>query len=189
MRIKMISAKFASELTNAKNGDGIGEIIKRLERKIIKQANSGYNELYVNMSDLGKTEGRIANVIGELNKQGYVVFNDGYGKIIKWGVNMTRVLNFYESDELRDCLYSCTTYKDFKNAVGKLDVLHTNETSALSFEYLYFYDVIVIHKHNRETVEFYRPSDGRIVENNSCCSKELRLEHDLRKMYLSGMFD
>ena len=102
---------------------------------------------------------------------------------------MARVLNFYESDELRYDLYSCTTCRDFANTVGKLDVLHTNETSALSFEYLNFYDVIVIHKHNRDTVKFYRPNDGRIVENNSCCSKELRLEHDLRKMYMSGMFD
>ena len=101
---------------------------------------------------------------------------------------MTRVLNFYESDELRYDLYSCTTYRDFKNTVGKLDVLHTNETSALSFEYLYFYDVIVIHKHNRDTVKFYKPSDGRIVKNNSCCSKELRLEHNLRKLYIAGMF-
>lgn len=81
----MISAKFASELTNTKNADGVEEIVKRLEKMIIKQANSGYNGLYVSMSDLGKTEGRIANVIGELNKQGYVVFNDGYGKIIRWG--------------------------------------------------------------------------------------------------------
>lgn len=81
----MFSAKFASELTNTKNADGVEEIVKRLEKMIIKQANSGYNGLYVSMSDLGKTEGRIANVIGELNKQGYVVFNDGYGKIIRWG--------------------------------------------------------------------------------------------------------
>ena len=81
----MISAKFASEITKAKNDDGVEDIIKRLEKMIIKHAKSGYNGLYVSMSDLGKTEGRIANVIGELNKQGYVVFNDGFGKIIKWG--------------------------------------------------------------------------------------------------------
>lgn len=81
----MISAKFASELTKAKNDDGIEDIIKRLENKILKQASSGYKGLYVSMSDLGKTEGKIANVVSELNKQGYAVFNDGYGKIIKWG--------------------------------------------------------------------------------------------------------
>lgn len=81
----VISAKFASELTKVKNDDGIEDIIKRLEKKILKQASSGYNGLYVSMSDLGKTEGKIANVVSELNKQGYAVFNDGYGKSIKWG--------------------------------------------------------------------------------------------------------
>ena len=82
---EMISAKYAIELTNAKNDEGVEDIIKRLEKKILKQASSGYKSIYVSMGDLGKTEGRIANVIGELNKQGYAVFNDGYGKIIKWG--------------------------------------------------------------------------------------------------------
>lgn len=81
----MISAKFASELTKANNDDGIEDIIKRLEKKILKQASSGYNRLYVSMGDLGKTEGKITKVVSELNKQGYAVFNDGYGKIIKWG--------------------------------------------------------------------------------------------------------
>lgn len=82
---EMISAKFASELTKANNDDGIEDIIKRLEKKILKQAISGYNRLYVIMSGLGKTEGKIANVVNEMNKQRYAVFNDGYGKIIKWG--------------------------------------------------------------------------------------------------------
>ena len=82
---EMISAKYVIELTNAKNDEGVEDIIKRLEKKILKQASSGYKSIYVSMSDLGNTEGRIANVIGELNKQGYAVFNDGYGKIIKWG--------------------------------------------------------------------------------------------------------
>ena len=81
----MLSAKEAREITEDRNNNGVEDIVKFLEKRILKQSQSGYNEIFVSLSDLGKTDGRVSKVIRELNKQGYVVWNDGYsGKIIVW---------------------------------------------------------------------------------------------------------
>lgn len=100
-----------------------------------------------------------------------------------------KTIHFYESNELREQPYACTTYKDFKNTVRTLDDLHTNETSALSFEYFDYYTCIIIHAANGDDIKFYKPIYNNIVINNSSVCKEIRVKHDLRKMWIAGMFD
>lgn len=102
---------------------------------------------------------------------------------------MLKTIHFYEAHTLDDVLYACTTYKDFKSTVRTLDVLHTNETSALSFEYFDYYACIIIHAANGDAIKFYKPICNNIVINNSLACKEIRVEHDLRKMWIAGMFD
>lgn len=87
----MLSAKEAREITGDSNNNGVEDTVKLLEKRILKQSQLGYNKIFVSLSDLGKTEGRVSKVIRELNKYGYVILNDRYigndghsGKIITW---------------------------------------------------------------------------------------------------------
>lgn len=105
--------------------------------------------------------------------------------------SMLKTIHFYESNELRDYPEACTTYKDFKNCVRSLDVLHTNETSALSFEYFDYYDVIIIHTSDNNELTFYKPIGNGYVTHDTSYHKNLRMRpvHDLRRMFIAGVFN
>lgn len=100
-----------------------------------------------------------------------------------------KTIHFYESNELREQPYACTTYKDFKNTVRTLDDLHTNETTALSFVYFDYYDRIIIYTAKGKECKFYKPVGKGSIEHNTGCGKDLRIAHDLRRMFLAGMFN
>lgn len=100
-----------------------------------------------------------------------------------------KVLFFYEDNKLLNTPNSATTYRELQGLLSCTDVLHTNETSALSFDNFKYFDAITIIQSDGHEITFYKPSNKyNIVAHNSKTQKELRTAHNLRRLWISGVF-
>lgn len=102
-----------------------------------------------------------------------------------------KTLIFYADRVLVEHRNTATTYTDFHNKIKDFDgdTFTTNESSCLSFDMFKYVDLIIIVNASNTTLTFEKHPDGVRVNNTVGSQKEIRLSHNLFKLWTSSWKD
>ena len=113
-------------------------------------------------------------------------------KIIEYDKNFsegcTKKLIFFVDINLKSSSpRTATTYQDLKDKVANFNegYLLTNQTEALSFDMFNVFDLIIIHNTSKSWLMFKPSGDGKTIISNIGTQKELRFDHNFKKLWIS----
>ena len=113
-------------------------------------------------------------------------------KIIEYDKNFsegcTKKLIFFVDINLKSSSpKTATTYQDLKDKVANFNegYLLTNQTEALSFDMFNIFDLIIVHNTSKSWLMFKPSEDGKTIISNIDTQKELRFDHNFKKLWIS----
>ena len=113
-------------------------------------------------------------------------------KIIEYDKNFsegcTKKLIFFVDINLKSSSpRTATTYQDLKDKLANFNegYLLTNQTEALSFDMFNVFDLIIIHNTSKSWLMFKPSEDGKTIISNIGAQKEMRFDHNFKKLWIS----